>query len=426
MSTAGLLERRFRVLGRHSPLFYERPLEIVRGEGVWLWDADGKRYLDAYNNVPHVGHCHPHVVEAIARQAAKLNTHTRYLHEAVVSYAERLTATFDPALSSLVMACTGSEANELALRIAKVTTGGEGVICTNCAYHGNTREVAQISTWFAPPEGRAPWIRAVDPPDTYRGLRALSGQALEDAYVAEIEAAITSLNSNGISLAAMLICTVYSSEGLPNVPPGFMRRAVELVRKAGGLFIADEVQGGFGRIGHHMWGHQRFGVVPDLVTLGKPMGNGHPVSGVVLGEDLLESFTSRAMYFNTFGGNPVSAAAAHAVLDVLEREKLRENAVAVGDYVVAALGKLAARHPIIGDVRGLGMFFGVELVRDRRTKEPATAEAKRLINAMRDRGILISRIGPKDNILKIRPPMPFTREHADLLLATLDDVLATL
>ena len=426
MSTAALLERRYRVLGRHSPLFYERPLEIVRGEGVWLWDADGKRYLDAYNNVPHVGHCHPHVVEAIARQAAKLNTHTRYLHESVVSYAERLTATFDPALSSLMMACTGSEANELALRIAKVTTGGEGVICTNCAYHGNTREVAQISTWFAPPEGRAPWIRAVNPPDGYRGIRGLTGQALEDAYVAEIEEAIASLKTSGIGLAAMLIGTVYSSEGLPDVPPQFMRRAVERVRQAGGLFIADEVQGGFGRTGRHMWGHERFGVVPDLVTLGKPMGNGHPVSGVVLGAELLDSFSSRAMYFNTFGGNPVSAAAAHAVLDVLEREKLRENAVAVGEYVVASLRRLAERHAIIGDVRGLGMFFAVDLVRDRRTKEPATAEAKRIINTMRDRGILISRIGPKDNVLKIRPPMPFSREHADLLLATLDDVLGTL
>jgi 4-aminobutyrate aminotransferase-like enzyme len=421
-----LLERRHRVMGPHSPLFYEKPLHLVRGEGVWLWDADGRRYLDAYNNVPHVGHCHPHVVEAIARQAATLNTHTRYLHEGILGYAERLLATFDPSLSMLMMACSGSEANELALRIAHVMTGGEGVICTSFAYHGNTRAVAQIGTVFPPPEGFGPHIRAIPPPDTYRGLRGLTGQALEDAYVDEVRQAIESLNANGIRLAALLICTVYSSEGLPDAPPHFMRRAVELVRQAGGLYIADEVQGGFGRCGTHMWGHELYGVVPDLVTMGKPMGNGHPVSGVVGRRDLVMEFTERAMYFNTFAGNPVSCAAANAVLDVLEREKLRENAVTTGDYMTAGLERLAAKHSIIGDVRSQGMFFAPELVRDRATKEPSAAEAKRVINAMRDRGILVSRIGPHDNILKIRPPMPFGREHADLLLGTLDDVLAGL
>ncbi len=320
MSTESLLERRYRVLGRNSPLFYERPLHLVRGEGVWLWDEAGNRYLDAYNNVPHVGHCHPHVVEAMAKQAATLNTHTRYLHEGVVDYAERLTATFDPSLSMAMLVCTGSEANELALRISNVITGGAGVICTNFAYHGNTKAVAQIGTVFPPPEGFGPHIRAIPPPDTYRGIHGLSGDALEDAYVEEVRAAIESLQANGIRLAAMLICTLFSSEGLPNVPPGFMKRAMDLVRKAGGLYIADEVQGGFGRVGHHMWGHEQYGVVPDLVTLGKPMGNGHPIAGVVGRADLIQEFGNRTMYFNTFAGNPVSCAAANAVLDVLERE----------------------------------------------------------------------------------------------------------
>lgn len=424
MPTDSLLERRHRVLGRNSPLFYERPLHLVRGEGVWLWDAEGRRYLDAYNNVPHVGHCHPHVVEAVARQAAKLNTHTRYLHEGIVEYAERLVATFDPGLSMAMLVCTGSEANELALRISNVITGGAGVICTNFAYHGNTKAVAQIGTVFPPPEGFGPHIRAISPPDTYRGLRGLAGQALEDAYVDEVRSAIESLEANGIRMAAMLFCTLFSSEGLPNVPPGFIPRAVELVRKAGGLYIADEVQGGFGRTGAHMWGHQLYGVVPDLVTLGKPMGNGHPIAGVVGRADLIQKFGDRTMYFNTFAGNPVSCAAAAAVLDVLERENLRENARVVGDYVVAGLNRLAGKHSIIGEVRGRGMFFAADLVRDRKTKEPATAEAKRIVNAMRDRGVLISRIGPHDNVLKIRPPMPFTRENADLLLDTLDGVLA--
>jgi 4-aminobutyrate aminotransferase-like enzyme len=419
-----LLERRYRVIGRNSPLFYEKPLHLVRGEGVWLWDADGKRYLDAYNNVPHVGHCHPHVVEAIAKQAATLNTSTRYLHEGIVTYAERLTATFDPSLSMAMLVCTGSEANELALRISNVMTGGEGVICTNFAYHGNTRAVAQIGTVFPPPEGFGPHIRAIAPPDTYRGLHGLSGQALEDAYVDEVRKAIESLEAKKIKLAAMLICTVYSSEGLPNVPPNYMRRVVDLVHKAGGLYIADEVQGGFGRTGRHMWGHEAYGVTPDLVTMGKPMGNGHPVAGVVGRADLVQGFTDRAMYFNTFAGNPVSCAAAKAVLDVLENERLLENAVTVGDYMVAGLGRLAGKYPSIGEVRGKGMFFAAELVKDRGTKEPDGAEAKRIINAMRDRGVLISRIGPHDSVLKIRPPMVFTKEHADLLLATLDEVLA--
>jgi len=425
-SIDALLERRYRVLGRNSPLFYERPLNLVRGEGVWLFDEAGRRYLDAYNNVPHVGHCHPHVVQAIARQAATLNTHTRYLHEGIVAYAERLTATFDSSLSMLMLACSGSEANELALRIANVTTGGEGIICTNFAYHGNTRAVAQISTVFPPPEGFGPHIRAIAPPDSYRGLRGLTGPALEDAYVEEVRAAIDSLQAKGISLAAMLICTLFSSEGLPNVPPGFMRRAVDLVHAAGGLYIADEVQGGFGRTGRQMWGHEQYGVVPDLVTLGKPMGNGHPVSGVVGQADLIREFGGKVMYFNTFGGNPVSCAAANAVLDVIENEKLREHACIVGDYVMAGLERLARRHSIIGEARGKGMFFAVDLVRDHKTREPAGAEAKRVINTMRDRGVLISRIGPHDNILKIRPPMPFTKENADVLLATLDDVLAGL
>lgn len=423
---ADLLERRYRVIGPNSPLFYERPLHIVRGEGVWLWDADGRRYLDAYNNVPHVGHCHPHVVEAIARQSAMLNVHTRYLHEGVISYAERLTRTFDPSLSMLMLTCTGTESNELALRMAHVLTGGEGVICTNFAYHGNSRAVAQLGTVFPPPEGFGPHIRTVDPPDTYVGIRGLTGQALEDAYVDQIREAIESLQANGIALSAFLICTVYSSEGLPMVPAGFVRRAVELVRKAGGLYVADEVQGGFGRTGAHMWGYQAHGVVPDLVTLGKPMGNGLPVAGVVGRAELVREFTSRAMYFNTFAGNPVACAAAHAVLDVLERERLQEHARVTGEYLVAALRGLQAKHPIIGDVRGLGQFYAAELVRDRASKAPATAETRRLVNGMRDRGVLLSRVGRHDNVLKIRPPMPFGREHADQLVAALDDTLASL
>ena len=422
-TTEELLQRRYRVLGRGSPLFYDKPLHLVRGEGVWLYDADGRRYLDAYNNVPHVGHCHPHVVEAIARQAATLNTHTRYLHEGIVRYAERLTAAFDPELTMVFLACTGSEANEIALRMATVCTGHRGIICTRFAYHGNTTAVAQISTVFPPPEGTGQHIRAVPVPDSYRDPRDAAGALLPDAWLRSIESACESLRASGQGVAAILVDTIFSSEGLPELPPEFMTKAVEIVRRAGGIYIADEVQPGFGRTGAQMWGYQRYGVVPDVVTLGKPMANGHPVSGVVARAELATEFARRVMYFNTFGGNPVSCAAAEAVLDVLEKERLQENARVVGDYALAGLRRLMSKHDLIGDVRGRGLFFGAELVKDRRNRTPATDETRRIVNTMREHGVLISRIGVHDNVLKIRPPMPFSKDNADLLLSTLDDAL---
>lgn len=430
VSVDELLARRMRLLGPGSPLFYERPLHLVRGEGVWLWDADGQRYLDAYNNVPHVGHCHPKVVDALCEQARRLNTHTRYLHRNILDYGERLAATFDPELSMVMLACTGSEANEIALRMARRCSGNMGVIATEFAYHGNTTAVSTISTVFTPPEERGPYVRTVPPPDSYRvpeGFAAgLSGDELARAYAETVQAAIDSLESAGAGVAAMLIDTIYSSEGLPDVPAGYMADAVARVRAAGGYFIADEVQPGFGRMGDHMWGYQHYGVAPDIVTLGKPMGNGHPVSGVVARPELVTEFGESTMYFNTFGGNPVSCAAATAVLDVLEEENLMENARVVGDYVLQGLRELHDRHELIGDVRGRGLFFGAELVTDRKTRAPAAAEAKRLVNAMRDKGVLMSKIGKHDNVLKMRPPMPFSREHADLLLGALDECLAAL
>ncbi len=426
MATDSLLERRYRVLGRHSPLFYEKPLHLVRGEGVWLYDAQGKRYLDAYNNVPHVGHCHPRVVAALGRQAGLLNTHTRYLDENIVAYAERLTALFDPRLSMASFCCTGSEANELALRIARDTSGGEGIIATEWAYHGNTAAVMQVSSIFSPPDKRGPHVRTVPVMDPYRDRAGRSDEALASAYADDVKRAIESFEAAGVRFAGLIFCTAFSSEGLPTVPEGFMTKALAHVHAAGGLFIADEVQAGFGRLGTHFWGHQKLGVVPDIVTLGKPMGNGHPVAAVVTRPELLGPFTERNMYFNTFGGNPVSAAVANAVLDVLEGEQLVKNAREVGDYTRASLAELGRRHALIGDVRGSGLFFAVELVRDRESKAPATAETKRVVNGMRDRGVLLSRIGLHDNILKIRPPMPFSTANSDLLVETLDDVLASL
>jgi 4-aminobutyrate aminotransferase-like enzyme len=426
VETDSLLERRYRVLGRNSPLFYDKPLHLVRGEGVWLYDADGKRYLDAYNNVPHVGHCHPRVVAALSRQAATLNTHTRYLDETVIAYAERLTALFDPKLSMAMFCCTGSEANELALRIARDCSGGMGIIATAWAYHGNTAAVMQVSSLFTPADKRGPYVRTVPVMDPYRERGGRSDEQLASDYANEVKRAIDAFAADGIRFAGLLFCTAFSSEGLPTVPAGFMAKALAHVHAAGGLFIADEVQAGFGRFGSHMWGHQRLGVIPDIVTLGKPMGNGHPLAGVIARPDLVNAFAGRNMYFNTFGGNPVSAAVGTAVLDVLQDEQLLQNAVAVGNYTLQRLSGLANRHALIGDVRGAGLFFAVELVGDAQAKAPATAQTKRLVNLMREHGVLISRIGLHDNILKIRPPMPFSTQHADLLVDTLDQVLASL
>ena len=421
-----LLSRRYRLLGEASPLFYEKPLHIVRGEGAWLYDAHGQRFLDAYNNVPHVGHCHPRVVEAICRQAGTLNIHTRYLHENVLEYGERLIGTFDAPLDMAIFACTGSEANDIAMQMARLCTGNTGFIATDFAYHGNTTAVWTVSSFFTPAEERMPQVRTIPAPDSYR-IRVEAGTGdLADAYARTVQDAVDALQENGMGVAGIIFDTIYSSEGLPRVPPGYVRKAIEIVRGAGGLYVADEVQPGFGRMGDHMWGYQHYGVVPDIVTLGKPMGNGHPISGVIARRDLVQQFGRSKMYFNTFGGNPVSCAAALAVLDVIRDERLVEHARVVGEYVQAGLGELRDRHELIGDLRGRGLFFGAELVRDRETLEPATAEARELVNAMRERGVLISKIGTHDNILKMRPPMAFTRQHADLLLETLDGCLSSL
>ncbi len=426
MDTTELLQKRFRFLGENSPLFYDEPLHLVRGEGVWLYDADGKRYLDVYNNVPHVGHCHPQVIAALTRQASTLNTHTRYLHENIVNYAERLTATFDPSLSMAMFCCTGSEANEIALRMARACTGGEGIICTDFAYHGNTSAVAELGTGFMPEAAQSKRVRGVPIPDSYRPLRGLQGAELGQAYADEVKAAIDAFSADGIKFAGLLMCPDFGNEGLLNVPPGFMEKAIAYVREAGGLYIADEVQAGFGRSGKHMWAHQWYDVVPDIVSLGKPMGNGHPLAGVVARGDLVDEFGKVGMYFNTFGGNPVSCAVGMAVLDVLEQEQLLDNAINVGAYVASGLRQLQQKYTLIGEVRDFGLFFAADLVRDRASKEPATDETKRLVNLMRDHGVLISRIGRHDSILKMRPPMPFSKDNADLLLSTLGECFAAL
>ena len=422
-STAELIARRERLLGPGNPLFYDEPVHLVRGEGVWLYGNDGTRYLDCYNNVPCVGHCHPRVVEALCKQAALLNTHTRYLHENILDYAERLLGKFDDSLERLALACTGSEANELALRIARFNTGGEGFICTNATYHGNTAAVSQLNSIFEPFEGYSDVIRMVSWPDSYRAQYDLEGEALADAYANEVKVAIDSFRENGIKFAGMIVCPIFANEGLPNVPAAYMDKTIGYVRDAGGLYIADEVQAGFGRTGE-WWGHSLSGVIPDILTLGKPMGAGHPISGVVARGELLDNYRRREMYFNTYGGNPVSCAVGLAVLDVIEDEGLVENAATTGNYVLQAFQELQSKHEVIGDVRGRGLFFGIDLVSNRETKAPDAESARRIVNELRNKGILMSKIGEHDNVLKLRPPLCFSTEHADLLVSTLDDVLS--
>ncbi|MES0092777.1 aminotransferase class III-fold pyridoxal phosphate-dependent enzyme [Mesorhizobium sp. M0030] len=419
-SEEALVKRRARLLGAKSQLFYDEPVHLVRGEGVWLYDADGRKYLDAYNNVAHVGHCHPHVVEALCRQASLLNTHTRYLHTAILDYVERLTATFDASLATAILTCTGSEANDIALRMAQAASGNVGIIATDATYHGNTAAVSQLSTRMPPIRGRAPHVRLVPAPDSYRHPDAMAnGKAFGDA----VRQAIASLAQDGIGLSGIILCPLLANEGFPALPTGFFDDALAAVREAGGLVIADEVQPGFGRTGSHFWGHQRAGFVPDIVTMGKPMGNGHPIAAVVTTKEILATFRDAFRYFNTFGGNPVSCAVANAVLDVIEQENLVANAQDVGAYALGLLRPLADRHECIGEVRGAGLFFGAELVHDRDTREPAPDIAEQVANRMRHRGVLMGKTGIHGNVLKIRPPMPFSRDNADFLIGLLDEVL---
>lgn len=417
-----MIERRKNLLGSAYELLYHDPVHLVRGEGVWLYDAAGRKYLDLYNNVAHIGHCHPHVVEVLTSQIAILNTHTRYLHENVLEYAERLTGKFENELDTAMFTCTGSEANELALRIARNFTGGSGVIVTDYAYHGNSQAICEISTSVGAAEEIPDYVATVPFPDAYRG--EFRGNDVGEKYAAYVQLAVDELKRRGVKPAAFVIDTIVSSEGVVRSPHGYLRKAADIIRNAGGLFIADEVQPGFGRTGKQFWGYAADGVVPDIVTMGKPMGNGHPLAAIVSRRDYVERFAKKRHYFNTFGGNPVSCAAGLAVLDVIEQDGLQENARVVGEYIIAGLQNLADMHTAIGDIRGSGLFIAVELVKDRRSLEPATAFTADVVNGLRNRGVLTGSIGPDANILKLCPPMVFSKQNADYMLGILDETLS--
>ncbi|MGE7368543.1 aspartate aminotransferase family protein [Neorhizobium sp. NPDC001467] len=415
-----LIERRQALLGPSYRLFYETPVHVVRAEGVWLFGPDGEAYLDAYNNVPSVGHCHPHVVKAIASQAAELNTHTRYLGEQVLDYSERLLSTFPDELDRVMYTCTGSEAVDLALRLSRYHTGGTGIIITDNAYHGVTAAAAEISPSLGPNLPLGPHVMTVSAPDA----RCAHGHDAGAALAKDVAMAIAHMRRRGIVPAAFIADSIFSTDGIFSDPAGFLKPVADLLRREGILYIADEVQPGFGRLGSHMWGFQRHGITPDITVLGKPMGNGMPIAAVVTKSDIQERFGQDIRYFNTFGANNVSIAAASAVLDVIDDERLMENAKAVGDHLHAGLVRLQERFPVIGDVRGTGLFLGVEFVRDEHGHEPDGAAALWVVNALRERRVLISASGKNGNVLKIRPPLPFSRDNADLFLDTLEVVLS--
>ena len=425
MTTAALLARRERLLGAGAALFYKEPINIVRGEGVWLFDPDGRRYLDMYNNVPCVGHAHPHVVEAMHRQAATLNVHSRYLHAGILDYAERLMELHANPLTSVVFTCTGTEANEVAMRMARAVTGGRGIICTNAGYHGNSEEVGKL-THARQGKTANLEIRSIPYPQRYRPLSDEASEAeLTELYLGEVRKAMDDFAADDIPLAGMLVCPILANEGLPDIPAGFMPRAAEMVRAAGGVFIADEVQAGFCRTGH-WWGYEVTDFVPDIVTMGKPMGNGLPLAACAAPVELVDTFRKQTRYFNTFASSPLQAAVGMAVLEVIETEKLRENVAEVGTYLRTELEALKERCEPMGDVRGHGLFIGLEWVSDRNAKTPDREAAITFVNHLKDKGFLISNAGALGNVLKIRPPLVFRREHADLFLTAFEETMREL
>jgi 4-aminobutyrate aminotransferase-like enzyme len=419
-ATGALLERRRRALPR-SPLFYSEPVHLVRGEGVWLFDPDDRRYLDCYNNVAVVGHSHPRVVQAVTQQQQLLATHSRYLHEAIVELAERLKATLPLELDAVMVVNSGSEANDLAGRIARAATGRTGAIVTACAYHGLTEATHALSPeeWA---KGEQPACVATIPaPDGYRGTYRRGDEGWVQRYAAHIDDAARALGDRGF--AALYLDPAFTADGILSPPPAYLREAARRALTLGGLVVADEVQAGHGRCGSHLWSFQASGITPDMVVMGKPMGNGFPVAALVVRSELLGAVPEEVELFSTFGGNPVASAAALAVLAVIEDEGLVANAAKVGSYLRQGLLTLAERHSLIGDVRGEGLLLGVELIDEARG--PAAGSARKLTDAMRERGILLSSTGPAGNVLKIRPPLVFQPEHADLLLQALDEVLAS-
>ncbi len=422
-----LIERRNKHFAG-SLLFYHDPVNIVRGEGAYLFDQDGRKYVDCYNNVQSMGHANPAINQAIAEQSALLNTHTRYLHEGVVDLAEKVANTLPGDLEVCLFTCTGTEAAELAMRIARAVTDNTGAIVMEGSYHGNSKLVGEMSTATYPPSRRPAYIQAVEPPNTYRGsYRVGEGdeELLGRQYASLLDPAINALEENGEGLAAFVCDGIFDSNGACDVPEDYFKQVYRKVREAGGLCIADEVQAGICRTGT-FWGFEQYDVVPDIVFTGKPFGSGYPVAGVFTTRAIADEWATKDFYFNTFGGNPVAAAAANAVLDYAAEHNIIDHVNEVGDYLVARLKKMAQRHDIIGNIQGRGLFLCVDLVKDRSTREPASDIASLIPDAMKTEGVLIGLTGPYGNCLKFRPPLVFSKADVYFTMDAFEKVLCAI
>lgn len=417
--TAELLQRRHAVLGPHAPMFYSEPLQIVTASGVHVTGADGRIYLDAYNNVPHVGHCHPSVVEAISKQLATLNLHSRYLTSAPIDYAEALLSHFPATLDRMFFTNSGSEANDLALRMASFKTQNSGILVSDYSYHGNTQALASLTTALTVSEPLGNHIRTFTTPDTRD-----PSFSVEDAF-AQIDRAINELQKSGHGVAAVLFDPLFSTEGLPDLPAGYINGLCARVRNAGGLVVSDEVQSGFGRTADHMWGFESAGFGPDMVVLGKPMGNGFPLGGVIAPADVVESFSAENQYFNTFATSPVAAAAGNAVLKVMREEELMHRAQLASAQFRSGMQQLVDADDRLIGVQGTGMFLGIQFV-DPGTGAPDGETARAVVDAMRDNGVLIGRVGRHGDVLKIRPPLAFGPEDTPVALDALENSLTQL
>jgi 4-aminobutyrate aminotransferase-like enzyme len=423
-----LAHRRARI-GHNLSIAYKDPVKIVRGWMQYLYDDDGRTYVDAYNNVPHVGHCHPRVVEAGAAQMRVLSTNTRYLNDRLTEYADRLLATLPPSLDVCYFVNSASEANELALRLTRAYTGHRDMIVLAAAYHGNTTSLIDLSPYknAGPGGSGAPeWVHVAPLPDDYRGPFKRSDPAAGEKYARQVADLADAIRARGRQLAGFIAETCPSVGGQLMLPRGYLANVYQHVRRAGGVCIADEVQTGLGRMGTSFWAFEDHAVVPDIVVMGKPLGNGHPIGAVATTRAIADAFDNGMEFFSTFGGNTVSCAIGIAVLDVLRDEALQSHALRVGDHLLSRLRPLIDRYPIVGDVRGTGLFLGIELVRDRETLEPAGDEASFVANRMRERGVLLGTDGPYHNVVKIRPPMPFAESDADLLVDALAQSIAEL
>ena len=400
-----------------SPLFYKEPIYLEKGEGVWLYDKAGKKYLDVYNNVPVAGHCHPRIIASLTDQASKLNVHSRYISDVVVDYSEKLVSLHSDNLSKLQMACSGTEAVEIAIKMARIHTGGQGIICSNATYHGNSHETFRMTIGPFEPE-----FRRVTYPESYRPIKeGLSQEELCTLYLKEVEKQIEGFSQDGIKFAGLIFCSLFANEGLPDFPKDYLTKVSKLVRDSGGVLILDEVQAGFGRTGT-WWGYQLSNVSPDIAVMGKPMGSGLPVSGVIATEEISNTFHEKAFYFNTTAATPLQAAVAGTVIDIIQDEGLIENAEKIGGYLKTELLKIKDDFDYLGDVRGPGLFIGLDIVDNKEDKNPDRERAIEIVEILKNEGVLISNAGQYRNVLKLRPPLVFDIDNANFLLETLNQV----